>query len=59
MPKEEPSAAGADPDQASISALAYELWLARGCPIGSDMEDWFLAESILKSQREKEQIPSQ
>jgi hypothetical protein len=39
----------ASPDDASIAALAYQLWLARGCLIGSDQEDWFLAESMLKS----------
>ena len=44
----------ANPDEASIAALAYELWLARGCPIGSDQEDWFLAESMLRKQREEE-----
>ena len=54
------SAAGcAHPDHASISALAYQLWLARGCPIGSDLEDWFLAESMLKSQHEQEQYRSE
>jgi hypothetical protein len=26
-----------------ISALAYELWQARGCPAGSSQEDWFRA----------------
>jgi len=25
----------AQPEEASIAALAYQLWLARGCPIGS------------------------
>jgi hypothetical protein len=45
-----------DPDWASIAALAYQLWLARGCPIGSDQDDWFLAESILR--REGEEAPS-
>jgi hypothetical protein len=44
----------AQPEEASIAALAYQLWLARGCPIGSDREDWFLAESMLRSQGEKE-----
>ena len=36
-------------DKAEIAALAYELWQERGCPIGSDQEDWFNAESELKS----------
>ena len=34
--------------EARIAALAYELWLERGCPIGSDQEDWFRAEAALK-----------
>jgi len=50
----ESGSAGANPDEAGIAALAYQLWLARGCPIGSDQDDWFLAESILKSRGEEE-----
>ncbi len=45
----QPETAGAPPDEASIAALAYQLWLAKGCPIGSDQDDWFLAEGILKN----------
>jgi hypothetical protein len=55
----ESGSAGANPDAASIAALAFQLWLARGCPIGSDQEDWFLAESILKSQGGKEPSASE
>lgn len=36
-------------DQAAIEALAYNLWLARGCPIGSPEVDWFHAEEELKT----------
>ena len=32
-----------------IAALAYKLWQERGCPNGSDQEDWFRAENELKS----------
>jgi len=32
-----------------VEALAYQLWLQRGCPTGSDQEDWFEAERQLKS----------
>jgi hypothetical protein len=32
-----------------IAALAYEFWLARGCPIGSPEVDWVRAEEELKS----------
>jgi hypothetical protein len=31
-----------------IEALAYELWQARGCPIGSPQEDWFHAAEELR-----------
>jgi|SwirhisoilCB2_FD_contig_31_32944706_length_791_multi_4_in_0_out_0_2 hypothetical protein len=34
-------------DEAAIAALAFGLWQARGCPIGSDQEDWFRAEEEL------------
>jgi len=36
-------------DETSISTRAYELWQTRGCPIGSDQEDWFNAEAELRS----------
>ena len=31
-----------------VEAMAYQLWLERGCPIGSDQEDWYRAEADLK-----------
>jgi hypothetical protein len=31
----------------AIAALAYQLWMDRGCPIGSPEEDWLRAESEL------------
>jgi len=31
----------------AIRTLAHELWLKRGCPIGSPEEDWFQAERAL------------
>jgi hypothetical protein len=31
-----------------IATLAYMLWQERGCPVGSDEEDWFRAEEQLK-----------
>jgi hypothetical protein len=37
----------ASPDQAAIQALAYDFWLARGCPIGTPEVDWFQAEEEL------------
>jgi hypothetical protein len=39
-----------DPSQVEIAGVAYQLWLARGCPQGSDQEDWFRAEEVLKLQ---------
>jgi len=36
-------------DKTSIATRAYELWQARGCPVGSDQEDWFNAETELRS----------
>ena len=32
----------------AITALAYQLWQDRGCPVGSDQEDWFRAEQELQ-----------
>jgi hypothetical protein len=32
-----------------ISALAHELWRARGCPEGSSDEDWFRATQELQA----------
>jgi hypothetical protein len=32
-----------------IAALAYELWEARGCPVGSPELDWFHAVKELRS----------
>jgi hypothetical protein len=34
----------------AVAARAYECWQERGCPIGSDQEDWFRAEAELKNQ---------
>jgi Protein of unknown function (DUF2934) len=35
-------------DHATVEAMAYQLWLQRGCPTGSDQEDWYRAEAELK-----------
>lgn len=34
-----------------IAERAYELWKARGCPLGSPDQDWLEAERELKSSR--------
>jgi hypothetical protein len=36
------------PTESEIAAVAYRLWLDSACPIGSDREDWFRAEAVLK-----------
>ena len=38
------------PTESKIATIAYQLWLERGCPMGSDQEDWFRAEVMLKKQ---------
>jgi hypothetical protein len=35
------------PSHQSIAELAYQLWLARGCTLGSADKDWFEAERHL------------
>jgi hypothetical protein len=40
-----------DPARDQVAALAYQLWLERGSPIGSDQEDWYRAEAQLTIQR--------
>ena len=37
------------PTQNEIARVAYQLWLDNGCPVGSDREDWFRAEAMLKN----------
>ena len=34
-----------------VAALAYKMWQERGCPFGSDQEDWFRAENEIKSRK--------
>lgn len=36
-------------DENQTAALAYLFWQKRGCPIGTDQEDWFQAEETLKN----------
>jgi hypothetical protein len=49
-PVVQPDPAGTS-DQSEIAARAYECWQERGCPVGSDQEDWFRAEEELKKRR--------
>ena len=43
------TAATVSPTESAIAAVAYQLWQDNGCPVGSDMEDWFLARAMLKN----------
>lgn len=43
------TAAAVSPTESEIATVAYQLWLDNGCPVGSDQEDWFRAEAILKN----------
>jgi hypothetical protein len=47
-----PNVISEPPNQGEISALAYELWIQRGCPLGSPEVDWFRAEEELKRRNE-------
>ena len=43
------TAATVSPTEGEVATIAYQLWLDRGRPIGSDQEDWFRAEVMLKN----------
>ena len=43
------TAATVSPTESEIAAVAFQLWLANGCPVGSDQEDWFRAEAMLRN----------
>jgi hypothetical protein len=34
--------------ESEIAAVAYQLWVDNGCTAGSDQEDWYRAEAMLK-----------
>lgn len=36
------------PSESDIAVVAFQLWLDNGCRLGSDQEDWFRAEAMLK-----------
>jgi hypothetical protein len=46
------------PMQADIAALAYALWQEKGCPEGTQEEDWLRAEQELTANREVAVWPS-
>jgi len=37
-----------NPTESEIAAVAYQLWVNNGCPAGSDQQDWYRAEAMLK-----------
>lgn len=39
-----------------IQALAYRLWLERGCPIGSPQVDWLRAEDEMRNGHSREEL---
>ena len=43
------SATLSPPTHDQVAALAHQLWIERGCPEGSDMDNWLEAERILRS----------
>ena len=43
------TAATVSPTESEIAAVAYQLWVHNGCRAGSDREDWFRAEAMLKN----------
>lgn len=36
-------------DESVVRMKAFELWQARGCPIGSPEQDWFSAKRVLEA----------
>lgn len=48
-----PEGSIASDEHQKIEQFAYRLWLERGCPIGSDQEDWFRAENILNARSQE------
>jgi hypothetical protein len=47
-------------DREAVAVRAYELWMQRGCPIGSAEIDWYQAEADLAQEvAESKQFISQ
>lgn len=45
------------PRRTAIERLAYQLWLERGCPIGTPLDDWNRAERLLNFSRKDGEPP--
>jgi len=41
-------------EREEITHLALQLWIERGCPIGTPEEDWFRAEAEVRSRASKQ-----
>jgi hypothetical protein len=39
------------PTESEVAAIAHQLWVNNGCPAGSDQQDWYRAEAMLKDAR--------
>jgi hypothetical protein len=39
--------------ESTIATRAYAKWVARGCPSGDGLEDWFAAQSELERETSK------
>ena len=46
------SAFGENPSEERIQLVAYQLWMDRGCPIGSPEIDWMEAERTCRNSQE-------
>ena len=40
-----------------IEVLAYQLWLPRGCPVGSPEVDWLRAEEEMRNGHSRKELP--
>jgi hypothetical protein len=43
-------------EQETISALAFSIWQARGCPLGTAEEDWRRAEEEVRTSHQMEEL---
>ena len=44
--------------QDKIAMRAYERWCERGCPHGTDQDDWYQAEAELRREMGRASMPS-
>ena len=49
LQKSSETAATVSLTESEIATVAYQLWLDNGRPVGSNQEDWFRAETMLKN----------